>query len=119
MNTQEIERLHNEGYTQYEIARLTGYSQPAVSIALQGMGYNGKDRMKNYERIENAEIRQFCKEHSLNVKKLTVITGLSRNKVNQFIEDSLNTTVTITEIKRLLRAMGKTFEEVFGDETNV
>ena len=38
MNTQEIERLHNEGYTQYEIARLTGYSQPAVSIALQGMG---------------------------------------------------------------------------------
>lgn len=112
MNTQEIERLHNEGYTQYEIARLTGYSQPAVSIALQGMGYKGW-RM-DFKSIKNPILKDFCLNNDMSIAGMAKVIGCSKEKASAFLYGDRDVRLSVEQFQRLLKAMGKTFEEVFG-----
>lgn len=112
MDIKQIIDLHNQGYTQYEISKFTGYAQPTISIVLQSSGYSGK-RKQRINEIKNIELKQFCIEKNITTKKLAQIMNCSINKSKLLLNDNKNVHFSVNQIKKLLNAMGKTFEEVF------
>lgn len=112
MDTRQIEDLHRQGYTQYEISRLTGYSQPTISIALQSMNFKGW-RM-DYKIIKNPVIKEFCLQNDMSIKMFANIIGCSKDKALALLEGEREVRFSVAEFQRLLKSMGKSFEEVFG-----
>lgn len=114
---ERIIELQKQGYTHYEIGKLVGYSTTTVSVFLRKQGVSSIKNRGNRtccEIIKNPKIRKFYEVNNYSVRQFAKLIHSSYDKATALLEDEREVTLSLSQIKTLLKAMDMTFEEVFG-----
>ena len=68
----------------------------------------------DFTSIKPPTIKEFCLNTNMSINRFARLVGCSNEKASAFLYGDRNVRLSVEQFQRLLKAMGKTFEEVFG-----
>lgn len=111
MDVNRLKQLYDSGMNAEEIAKEMNYSVSYIKYCLPK--YKISHGKRSRIEIANPVLKTFCLKNGHTGKSLSEIIGCTQQKACAFMAGDREVRFSIDQVKRLLTAMGKTFEEVF------